>query len=45
LIFILASQFYYHTKYLSYLVIINILIYLLFYYILKKQINKKIYSK
>jgi UDP-N-acetylmuramyl pentapeptide phosphotransferase/UDP-N-acetylglucosamine-1-phosphate transferase len=45
LIFMLASQFYYQTKYLSYLVIINILLYLFFYYILKKKINKKIYSK
>lgn len=40
LIFVLASQIYYHTKYLSYLVIFNILVYLGCYYLFKKNINK-----
>ena len=36
IIFILATQIYFHTVYLSYLVLLNILIYLFFYYFIKK---------
>jgi UDP-N-acetylmuramyl pentapeptide phosphotransferase/UDP-N-acetylglucosamine-1-phosphate transferase len=44
LIFVLASQIYYHTKYLSYLVIFNILVYLSCYYLFKKNINKNYFN-
>jgi len=37
IIFILASQIYFHTKYLSYLVVFNILMYLLFYFVITKS--------
>jgi UDP-N-acetylmuramyl pentapeptide phosphotransferase/UDP-N-acetylglucosamine-1-phosphate transferase len=37
IIFLLASEFYYHTQYLSYFVIFNIIIYLLVYYFLNKK--------
>jgi UDP-N-acetylmuramyl pentapeptide phosphotransferase/UDP-N-acetylglucosamine-1-phosphate transferase len=36
IIFVLASQFYFHTKYLCYLVAFNILIYLFLYFFIKK---------
>lgn len=37
IVFILGSQIHFHTKYLSYLVVFNILVYLLFYYLIKKS--------
>jgi UDP-N-acetylmuramyl pentapeptide phosphotransferase/UDP-N-acetylglucosamine-1-phosphate transferase len=41
IIFIIASQIYSHTQYLSYLVIFNILVYLFFYCLIKKiNLNK-----
>lgn len=36
LIFLLASQYYNHTKYLAYFLILNILVYLFCYYLLQK---------